>query len=73
MNSIYNDEYRAMIARLIKMRKDCHLLQKDVAKSLNKPQSYISKIETCQRQLDILELKRFLIVYGRKSSEVFLD
>lgn len=63
MSTIHSKEYQAIIERLIKARKDANLTQKEVAKKLNKPQSYVSKVENHQRRLDILELKEFAGIY----------
>lgn len=69
MTSIHSQEYQDLIDRLVKARKDAGLTQKEVAKLLNKPQSYISKVETYQRRLDILELKEFASIYKCTLSE----
>lgn len=63
MTSIHSKEYQDLIDRLVKARKDANLTQKEVAVLLNKPQSYISKIETYQRRVDVLELKEFARLY----------
>ena len=42
-----------------------------VSLRLGKPQSYISKIENCQRRVDVLELKAFAIVYGTAYAQLF--
>jgi transcriptional regulator with XRE-family HTH domain len=47
------------------------LTQKEVADKLAKPQSYISKIESGERRLDVVELKRFIKIY-KKPSNYFL-
>ncbi|MBT5016809.1 helix-turn-helix transcriptional regulator [Candidatus Peregrinibacteria bacterium] len=64
MSSIHDKEYRKLIKRLIKARKEAGLTQKEVARKLDQPQSFISKVETCQRRLDVIELKRFASLYG---------
>ncbi|MFA5793176.1 MAG: helix-turn-helix transcriptional regulator [Candidatus Gracilibacteria bacterium] len=64
MSSIHSKDYRELIARLKEARKKAGLTQGEVAKKLNKPQSFISKIESCQRRLDILELGTFAKIYS---------
>ncbi len=63
MSSIHSKEYRDLIARLIAARKAAGLTQVEVAEKLGKPQSYVSKIENCQRRVDVLELKNFSEIY----------
>ena len=45
---------------LKKIRKECFLTQNQLAKKLNKPQSFVSKIELNNRQLNIVELIFYL-------------
>lgn len=66
MSTIHSNEYRGMIKKLVKARKNAGFTQVDVAKKLGVHQSFISKIESCQRRVDVLELKRFAKLYGVK-------
>ena len=45
---------------LKKIRKECFLTQNQLAKKLNNPQSFVSKIELNNRQLNIVELIFYL-------------
>lgn len=63
MSSINSKEYREVIERLIRARKDTGLTQVQVAEQLGKPQSFVSKVESRERRLDITELKQFAKVY----------
>jgi transcriptional regulator with XRE-family HTH domain len=65
MNSIDAKEYEAIVGRLKKARRSSGLSQKEVADSLKKPQSYISKIESGERRIAILELKRLAVLYKK--------
>ena len=56
--------YRKIIGRLRSKREECGLTQKILANMLGKPQAYISKIETCERRMDIIELRAFCNVLG---------
>ncbi len=42
---------------LRKLREDAGLRQQDMADQLEEPQSFVSKYETGERRLDILELR----------------
>ena len=69
--SIYSKEYKAIIERLKKARFDAGLSQQAVADKLGKPQSYISKIESGERRLDVAEMKKFAAIY-KKPTDHFL-
>jgi transcriptional regulator with XRE-family HTH domain len=68
VKSIYDKDYREIIGRLKKARIDAGLSQQAVADKLKRPQSYISKIESGERRLDVVELKKFAKIYNKASS-----
>ncbi len=49
---------------LRKIRKEKDLTQVEVAEQLGVPQSYVSKYESGERRLDILEVQDICGVYG---------
>lgn len=49
-----------MIERLVALRHDAGLTQRDVAERLAEPRAYVSKIEQCQQRLDPLQLVEWL-------------
>lgn len=63
--TIHTKEYKRFIAKLKQARLSVGLTQKDAAEKLNKPQSYISKIEAGQQRIDIIELKKFAKAYKK--------
>ena len=67
-NSIYSKDYKEIIERLKKARLESGLAQQDVADKLGKPQSYISKIESGERRLDVAEIKKFATIYKKDVS-----
>jgi transcriptional regulator with XRE-family HTH domain len=71
VKSIYDEDYRKIIGRLKKVRIDAGLSQQTVADKLKKPQSYISKIESGERRLDVAEMKKFASIY-KKPIDYFL-
>jgi len=69
--SIYSKDYKEIIERLKKARIEADLSQQAVADKLGKPQSYISKIESSERRLDVAEMKKFAVIY-KKPVDFFL-
>ncbi len=69
--SIYSKDYKKIIKRLKTARIEAGLSQQEVADKLNKPQSYISKIESGERRLDVAEMKKFAEIY-KKDTNYFL-
>jgi len=52
-------KYELLRSRLKKARLEGGILQKELAKTLRKPQSYISKIESGERNLDVIEFIQY--------------
>jgi len=69
--SVYTKDYKEIIERLKKARVEADLSQQAVADKLGKPQSYISKIESGERRLDVAEMKKFAAIYN-KTADYFL-
>lgn len=61
--TIHHNKYSDLIKKLYQERKRLGLSQSEVANSLKMTQSEISKIETCERRIDIFEFKELLFVY----------
>jgi len=66
--SVYTKDYKAIINRLKQARVDIGLSQQAVADKLGKPQSYVSKIESGERRLDVAEAKKFAEIYKKDIS-----
>lgn len=64
--TIYTKGHRDMVTQLIKARKQARLKQRDVAKKLGRTQSYVSKMESGQRRVDIVQLREFAQIYKKK-------
>lgn len=56
--------YLEMVSRFRALREHRSLSQRDLAKKLGKPQTYISKVETCERRIDLIEALRLCEVLG---------
>ena len=69
--TIYTSDHRILVQKLRQARIESGFDQKYAAKLLNKSQSYISKIESGQRKIEIFQLKSFAEIY-KKNIEYFL-
>lgn len=56
MRSIHDPRYQDLIKKLIELRESRNVTQVELARRLNKPQSYVSKIEILERRIDVIEL-----------------
>ena len=70
--SVYSDDYKKLIERLKQARLDAGHSQQEDAGKLGKPQSYVSKVESGERRVDIIEVKALAKVY-KKSLEDFVE
>lgn len=57
--SVFSEPYGAFVQALIEGRRAAQLRQVDLAERLGKPQSFVSKYETGERRLDVVE---FLVI-----------
>lgn len=57
--------YARLLEKLREARLKAGLTQADAAKALRKPQSFVSKCESGERRIDVVELERFAEVYGK--------
>ncbi|GIW62206.1 MAG: hypothetical protein KatS3mg090_0032 [Patescibacteria group bacterium] len=69
--AIYAKDHKFLVHQLKKARKAVGLDQKKVAKLLGRSQSYVSKIESGQRRIDIVQLKEFARIY-KKDLDYFI-
>jgi transcriptional regulator with XRE-family HTH domain len=55
LKSIYHDSYQTLLSLLVEARNAEGLTQQQLADKLERPQSFISKIENGDRRLDVIE------------------
>ncbi len=55
MQAVHKPLYMEFVACLRNARKAKRLSQRALGKLLRKPQSYVAKVETCERRLDLIE------------------
>ena len=65
MSSVYDPRYKALIGKLVSLRKEADLTQQQVADRLDGfRQSDVAKVEGLQRRLDLIELVDWLGALG---------
>ena len=55
--TLHSAEQRRLVELLRQMRKEAGLTQAQVAARLGRPQSFVSKYESGERRLDLIELR----------------
>jgi len=58
---MHDPRYQDLIKKLIALRESKNVTQVELARRLEKPQSYVSKIEILERRLDVIELMDWLV------------
>ena len=73
-------QQRALLSLLRAIRSEAGMRQIDMAEALGVPQSYVSKYESGERRLDVLELRAVcraagisLGAFGRRLEKVFAE
>ncbi len=69
ITSIHNTKYRTLIEQIVRMRKDAGINQQELAEILGVSQPDISKIERCERRLDVLEFFDILEIYSKRTEK----
>lgn len=64
VSSIHSAKYQRLLDRLKAARRRANLTQVEVARSLKRTQSFVSKCESGERRIDALELQEFADLYG---------
>ena len=68
--SIYSAEYQWLCTLLRELRHQAGLTQVQVAERLDLPQSFVSKYESGERRLDVIELRHVAEALGTTASAV---
>jgi transcriptional regulator with XRE-family HTH domain len=70
---VQQKEYVAVGLALANAREHARMTQKQLARLLRKPQSFVSNYERGQRRIDVLELLKIADAIGRDPVELFAD
>jgi transcriptional regulator with XRE-family HTH domain len=68
LTSVHSPEYRHFVKQLREARTRAGLTQVEAAKALGRRQAYISKCESGERRVDVVELGQFARLYQRPLS-----
>lgn len=68
MRSVHTAAYKAFLVRLVLARAKTGLTQGAVARQLGMPQSRLSRMESGERRVDVIELSEIAALYGRSIS-----
>lgn len=71
--SIYDEEYRVLISALKLARQVASMTQQDVADKLGRPQSFVAKVEGCERRLDVVEFLHMCRAIGADPKSFLRD
>lgn len=66
--SKYGPQYKALAQRLRDARECAGFTQQEAGNRLGRPQSFISKCESGERRVDIIEMQAFAQLYGKELS-----
>ena len=69
----FSPAYRHLRILIIEARKASGLRQADVARKLRRPQSYVSKVESGERRLDVVEFVQFAHAVGADADKIFRE
>jgi transcriptional regulator with XRE-family HTH domain len=70
-SSLHSTNYLAFVAHLVDLRTRMGVTQTELAALLDKPQSFISKIERAERRMDPEEFRAIVSALGGDPGEEF--
>ena len=69
--SVHTSEYRVLRAELKKMRASAGLSQRELAQKLEVPHSWVAKVESGERRIDLVEFCWYALACGIDPMTVF--
>lgn len=71
--STHTEEYKAVLGKLIEMRQEAGLTQRQLAKKLEREHSFVWRIEKGERRLDVVEFFWVCNALGYDAAEVYTE
>jgi transcriptional regulator with XRE-family HTH domain len=71
--SIHSGEYQVVLRKLVAMRTESGLTQRDLAKRLNREHSFVWRVETGRRRLDVVEFYWLCRALKKNAATVYRD
>ena len=68
--STHTPEYAELRAELLRVRKSAGMSQRELAERLGVPHSWIAKVESGERRIDLIEFCWFLAACGADAREL---
>ncbi len=69
-SSIFTQRHQEFIGFIVSKRKAADVTQAQLAARLDKPQSYVSKVERGERRLDVIEFCQLAEALGHDPAEM---
>jgi len=70
MGAAHNPQYIEFVTRLRNARRARGLTQTELGRLLHKPQAFVSKVERCERRLDIIEAAEWCLALRVRIDDV---
>lgn len=72
MRALHSPGYKRFAAFLAQVRQEAGITQQVLAKRLQKPQSFVSKVERCERRLDVPEFILLARALGHEPADLLV-
>lgn len=69
--SVHSSEYQLVLKQLVAMRRAAGLTQRELAKRLKREYSFVWRIETGERRLDVVEFFWLCEALGQSAASVY--
>ncbi len=71
--SVYSDEYMIVRETLVAMRREAGLTQRELAQRLQREHSFVWRIETGERRLDVVEFAWVCHALNQDAASVYMQ